>query len=337
MAGWMLSPPTMPSRPPPSCGPPIRTRRASRASRASRGGCGSTATSARTSPSTTWTTRACTRGRSATSTASGPRVAEHLGVIFHDPPTATLGRREMPGTEWFPGSTLNYAEHALTPGPGRGDDDIAAVAVVEDGTEREVTHAELRDLVARARAGLAAAGVGRGDRVVALAPNSVETLVAFLATASLGAVWSSCSPDFGDAGGARPLRPDRADRAGRRRRLPLQRQAVRRAGDRRRPCRRRCPRSRATVLVPHLDPGRRRSTARCRGRQLTADRRAAGVHARPVRPPAVGALLLRDDRAAQGHRAVARRDRRRAPQGAGACSTTSAPATGSCGSPPPAG
>ena len=74
---------------------------------------------------------------------------------------------------------------------------MAAVAVVEDGTERVVTHAELRDLVARARAGLAAAGVGRGDRVVALVPNSVETLVAFLATASLGAVWSSCSPDFG--------------------------------------------------------------------------------------------------------------------------------------------
>ena len=124
-------------------------------------------------------------------------LADHLGVIFHDPPTATLGRREMPGAAWFPGSTLNYAEHALTPGPGRGDDDVAAVAVGEDGTEREVTHAELRDLVARARAGLTAAGVGVGDRVVALAPNSVETLVAFLATASLGAVWSSCSPDFG--------------------------------------------------------------------------------------------------------------------------------------------
>ena len=129
-------------------------------------------------------------------------VAEYLGVIFHDPPVATLGRREMPGTQWFPGSTLNYAEHALTPGPGREDDDIAAVAVVEDGSvdgvgERVVTHAELRDLVARARAGLAAAGVGRGDRVVAMVPNSVETLVAFLATASLGAVWSSCSPDFG--------------------------------------------------------------------------------------------------------------------------------------------
>ena len=149
------------------------------------------------STSTSWTTPACTSGPSATSTASGRRSPSTSGVIFHDPPTATLGRREMPGTQWFPGSTLNYAEHALTPGPGREDDDVAAIAVVEDGTERVVTHAELRDLVARARAGLAAAGVGRGDRVVAMVPNSVETLVAFLATASLGAVWSSCSPDFG--------------------------------------------------------------------------------------------------------------------------------------------
>ena len=74
-------------------------------------------------------------------------VAEYLGVIFHDPPTATLGRREMPGAEWFPGSTLNYAEHALTPGPGREDDDVAAVAIVEDGTERVVTHAELLSLI----------------------------------------------------------------------------------------------------------------------------------------------------------------------------------------------
>ena len=124
-------------------------------------------------------------------------TAEHLGVRFHDRPTATLGSREMPGTQWFPGATLNYAEHALTPGPGREDDDVAAIAVLENATERTVTHGELRELVARARAGLAAAGVGVGDRVVALAPNAVETLVAFLATASLGAVWSSCSPDFG--------------------------------------------------------------------------------------------------------------------------------------------
>jgi acetoacetyl-CoA synthetase len=124
-------------------------------------------------------------------------AAEYLGVIFRDPPTATIGSRAMPGAEWFPGATLNYAEHALTPGPGRADGDVAIVFAREDGLERTVTHAELRDQVGRARAGLVAAGVGRGDRVVALAPNSVETLVMFLAAASLGAIWSSCSPDFG--------------------------------------------------------------------------------------------------------------------------------------------
>ncbi|WP_181779839.1 acetoacetate--CoA ligase [Pseudonocardia pini] len=124
-------------------------------------------------------------------------VAEFCGVIWHDRPTAVLGSRAMPGAEWFPGGTLNYAEHALTPGPGRQDTDVAVRFSREDGLERIVTHAELRSAVARARAGLVAAGVGKGDRVVALAPNCVETLVMFLAAASLGAVWSSCSPDFG--------------------------------------------------------------------------------------------------------------------------------------------
>jgi acetoacetyl-CoA synthetase len=124
-------------------------------------------------------------------------AAEFLGVRFSTPPTAVLGSREMPGAEWFPGSTLNYAEHALESGPGREDDDVALIFAREDGLERTVTHAELRDAVGRARAGLVRAGVGRGDRVVALAPNSTETLVAFLAAASLGAIWSSCSPDFG--------------------------------------------------------------------------------------------------------------------------------------------
>jgi acetoacetyl-CoA synthetase len=100
----------------------------------------------------------------------------------------------MPGAEWFPGATLNYAEHALAPGSDAG---LAVVFVREDGLEREVTRGELRDHVGRARAGLVRAGVGRGDRVVALAPNSVETLATFLAAASLGAIWSSCSPDFG--------------------------------------------------------------------------------------------------------------------------------------------
>jgi acetoacetyl-CoA synthetase len=124
-------------------------------------------------------------------------AAEFLGVRFHTLAGATLGSQVMPGTEWFPGATLNYAEHSLSDGPGRAGDDIAVVFVREDGLERLITHSELRDLVGRVRAGLLRLGVGRGDRVVALMPNCVETLAAFLAVASLGAIWSSCSPDFG--------------------------------------------------------------------------------------------------------------------------------------------
>src|SRR5690242_5050205 len=123
-------------------------------------------------------------------------AAEFLGAHL-DGPTTVLGAETMPGAEWFPGATLNYAEHALGPRPGHGDDDVAVVFIREDGLERVVTHGELRDLVGRARGGLVRLGVGRGDRVVALAPNAVETLIMFLAAASLGAVWSSCSPDFG--------------------------------------------------------------------------------------------------------------------------------------------
>jgi acetoacetyl-CoA synthetase len=121
-------------------------------------------------------------------------LAEFAAVRFHDAPTAVLGSRAMPGARWFPGATVNYAEHALAHG---ADDEIAVVFAREDGEERALTRGELRDQVGRARAGLVRAGVGRGDRVVALAPNCPETLVALLAAASLGAVWSSCSPDFG--------------------------------------------------------------------------------------------------------------------------------------------
>src|SRR5215211_6936196 len=124
-------------------------------------------------------------------------AAEFLGVRFHAAPIATLGSASMPGAEWFPRSMLNYAEHALTDGAGRAADDPAVVFVRENGLERVVTHAELRDMVARVRAGLIRLGLSRGDRVVALMPNCVEALAAFLSVASLGATWSSCSPDFG--------------------------------------------------------------------------------------------------------------------------------------------
>ncbi|HEX5120265.1 MAG TPA: acetoacetate--CoA ligase [Pseudonocardiaceae bacterium] len=121
-------------------------------------------------------------------------VVDFCGVRFHELPTEVLASRDMPGARWFPGATLNYAEHALAHG---ADDDLAVIFEREDGLASRLTFGELRSAVAAARAGLVELGVQRGDRVVALAPNSPETLVAFLAAASLGATWSSCSPDFG--------------------------------------------------------------------------------------------------------------------------------------------
>src|SRR5215218_6830769 len=106
-----------------------------------------------------------------------------------------LGAAAMPGAEWFGGATLNYAEHMV----GR-DEDLAKVAVLaisQTRAEFELTWADLREQVGAARAGLQRLGVGPGDRVVAYMPNIPETLVAFLAAASLGAVWSTCAPEFG--------------------------------------------------------------------------------------------------------------------------------------------
>ena len=99
----------------------------------------------------------------------------------------------MPGARWFPGTELNYVEQAL-----RWDNDRPAVVYrSEGGRDGALSHRELRQRVAGVAQGLRDLGVSRGDRVAAYAPNIPETLIAFLATASLGAVWSSCSPDFG--------------------------------------------------------------------------------------------------------------------------------------------
>jgi acetoacetyl-CoA synthetase len=106
-----------------------------------------------------------------------------------------LGRRTMPGAEWFTGARLNYAEHVV----GR-EEDLNRVAVVARSQTRppqELTFGELRALAGRVRAGLQRLGVGRGDRVAAYMPNIPETLAAFIATASLGAIWSTCAPEFG--------------------------------------------------------------------------------------------------------------------------------------------
>ncbi|MFL5816301.1 MAG: acetoacetate--CoA ligase [Conexibacter sp.] len=109
-------------------------------------------------------------------------------------PERVLGRREMPRAEWFPDVALNYAEHVFR------ERDSAAVALWHAGEGRELaemTWGELRALTARIAAGLRAHGVTRGDRVVAYLPNIPEAMAAMLACASIGAVWSSCSPDFG--------------------------------------------------------------------------------------------------------------------------------------------
>lgn len=120
---------------------------------------------------------------------------EFFQIRAHAPYERVLGSRAMPGAEWFPGALLNYAEHMV----GR-DEDVDAVAVVARSQSRapmELTFRDLREQVARARAGLQRLGVGPGDRVVSYLPNIPETLVAFLATASLGAIWATCPPEFG--------------------------------------------------------------------------------------------------------------------------------------------
>jgi acetoacetyl-CoA synthetase len=105
-----------------------------------------------------------------------------------------LGSRGMPGAEWFPGTRVNYAGHIF-----RGRDD-AAPAIQHASESRALgawTWGDLRRETARIRAGLVALGVGEGDRVAAFLPNIPETIAAFLATASLGAIWSSAAPEFG--------------------------------------------------------------------------------------------------------------------------------------------
>jgi acetoacetyl-CoA synthetase len=122
-------------------------------------------------------------------------VWEFFDVRARAPYQQVLSGREMPGARWFEGARLNFAEHAVGT-----DDDTGQVAVIAHSQTRapiELSFGELRDQVARARAGLQRLGVTRGDRVVAYLPNIPETLVACLATASLGAVWAACAPEFG--------------------------------------------------------------------------------------------------------------------------------------------
>jgi len=122
--------------------------------------------------------------------------AEWIGVRWSAPPSRALAERTMPGAVWFPGSTLNWAEQALACAADRGDE-VALIARSQSREDHQLTWSEFADQVARCRAGLRRLGVTSGDRVCAYLPNIPETLVAFVATASLGAIWSSCAPEFG--------------------------------------------------------------------------------------------------------------------------------------------
>ncbi|MGH3737370.1 MAG: acetoacetate--CoA ligase [Micromonosporaceae bacterium] len=122
-------------------------------------------------------------------------IWEYFEVVGHTPYTEVVSGG-MPGARWFEGARLNYAENLLRM-PGLAGDAPAVIAHSQTREPVTLTAAELRDQVARARAGLARLGVTKGDRVAAYLPNIPETLVLMLATASLGAIFSSCAPEFG--------------------------------------------------------------------------------------------------------------------------------------------
>ena len=121
-------------------------------------------------------------------------IWEYCDVQASKPYTEVLSSREMPGAKWFEGAELNYAEHAFR---NARPDEPAVLHQSELRPLSEVTWRELQEKVGALAASLKELGVGRGDRVVAYVPNVPEALIAFLACASLGAIWSSCSPDFG--------------------------------------------------------------------------------------------------------------------------------------------
>jgi acetoacetyl-CoA synthetase len=123
---------------------------------------------------------------------------EYFTPITHSPYTRVLDRRVMPGAKWFEGATLNYAEHALA--RARHADATTQAAIVfrsETRPRAEISWAQLQGSVGAFSRELRALGITAGDRVVSYMPNIPESVFALLAATSLGAIWSSCSPDMG--------------------------------------------------------------------------------------------------------------------------------------------
>ena len=121
-------------------------------------------------------------------------IVEYFDVRFSTEPSGVLGDASMPGASWFPGATVNYAEHIFR---GKSAEEVAIRFASENRELSSWTWGELRGQTAAIASGLRSLGVGEGDRVVAYMPNIPETVAAFLACASLGAVWSSAAPEFG--------------------------------------------------------------------------------------------------------------------------------------------
>ncbi|NSW87758.1 MAG: acetoacetate--CoA ligase [Syntrophobacteraceae bacterium] len=124
-------------------------------------------------------------------------VWDHGEVLCSSPYTRVVDDiSKMPGAEWFIGARLNFAENLLR----FRDDRVALTFKGEDSNSVSITYAELYDRVGRLAESLREAGISVGDRIVGFMPNMIETVIAMLATTALGAIWSSCSPDFGIKG-----------------------------------------------------------------------------------------------------------------------------------------
>ena len=120
----------------------------------------------------------------------------YSGIKFHHPAREILSSPKMPGGRWFVGAELNYSENLL----GGRPDKIAVIAKREGQPVSRLTYGELSTQAAKFAAALKRCGIQPGDRIAGYLPNIPETLIAMLGSASIGAVWSSCSPDFGTQG-----------------------------------------------------------------------------------------------------------------------------------------
>ncbi len=124
------------------------------------------------------------------------RLWDFVGIIGEKGGRAVAPGPDLRATRFFPEARLNYAENLLT----EPDERLALICHRDDGTRRELTRAGLRDLVSRLVAALRAEGVGPGDRIAGIVTNDIESIAFYLASAAIGAIWASCSPDFGPAG-----------------------------------------------------------------------------------------------------------------------------------------